>query len=615
MNRIEDGIYLDKVYGGWLGKCLGGAAGAPVEGIKKIIPCEDFKEMIRPDMPNDDLDLQLLWFEVMQEKGLSVSSEDLADAWDKYCWYPFNEYGIFLKNYERGIMPPYSGAFNNPVFAEGEGCPIRSEIWGMLFPGQPERAAAYAQMDGCLDHTENAVWIEIYYAAMEAQAFVESDITKLITQQLHYLPVGSRSRDCVEDVLTWFETEPEDWMKVRTLMLRKYGHFDFTNSVTNLGIVIIALLYGKEDLDTVINIGFRSGFDTDCTCATAAAVWGIAHGAEAIPLNLKELVKDEFVIGINVKRNNQSIRQLAKDTCDLAGRLSKETIKKKKIEMNVVYKEQPAIGFNDSCPLEIRIRNNSSEKAESCLLINELPEGWACEPEESYVILDTGEEKRVEIRVTTTDGLHQLPNINILKADFADETLSFGIAGAMEWEAVGPYFDALDKEDPEGIPNAHPEGCNLPTLECMLNNVVYLDKRYLDETDFETAFKEEETCWIHGYEDLLPLDEMFTFQGQGCMYLKQEIIVPEDRTVWAVIGNNDGFRLWINQELQMEKDEIRLWTPYNNYQRIPLKKGKNQVVVKLLKRTESAKFSLAFRIDNGGHFHHTRWCTDLICSR
>ena len=157
---MTDAVYYDKVYGGWLGKCLGGAAGAPVEGIKKLIPCEDFREMIRPDLPNDDLDLQLLWLEVLQKKGRRVTAADLAEAWNRQCWYPFNEYGIFLKNYERGILPPYSGSFNNPLFCEGEGCPIRSEIWGMVFPGDGDTAAAYAGMDGSLDHAGEAVWIE-----------------------------------------------------------------------------------------------------------------------------------------------------------------------------------------------------------------------------------------------------------------------------------------------------------------------------------------------------------------------------------------------------------------------------------------------------------------------
>ena len=56
---MNDFNYFDHVYGGWLGKCLGGAAGAPVEGVKKLID-RDFRELIRPDLPNDDLDMQLL---------------------------------------------------------------------------------------------------------------------------------------------------------------------------------------------------------------------------------------------------------------------------------------------------------------------------------------------------------------------------------------------------------------------------------------------------------------------------------------------------------------------------------------------------------------------------
>ena len=65
--------YFDKVLGGWMGKCLGGAAGAPVEGIKKLIPYEHYSEVIRTDLPNDDLDLQLLWLEVLQKKGISIT--------------------------------------------------------------------------------------------------------------------------------------------------------------------------------------------------------------------------------------------------------------------------------------------------------------------------------------------------------------------------------------------------------------------------------------------------------------------------------------------------------------------------------------------------------------
>ena len=82
--------------------------------------------------------------------------------------------------------------------------------------------------------------------------------------------------------------------------------------------------------------------------------------------------------------------------------------------------------------------------------------------------------------------------------------------------------------------------------------------------------------------------------------------------MWAIVGNSDGFRLLVNGENVLEKDEIRLWTPYNNFTLIDLKEGENEFVVKLLRRTASLKFSLGLRIYDGNHWHKSRWCTDLM---
>jgi len=82
--------------------------------------------------------------------------------------------------------------------------------------------------------------------------------------------------------------------------------------------------------------------------------------------------------------------------------------------------------------------------------------------------------------------------------------------------------------------------------------------------------------------------------------------------VWAIIGNNDGFRLTVNGENVLEKDEMRLWTPYNNFTLITLNEGENEIVVKLLRRTEKLKLSIGLRAYDGNHWHKCKWCTELV---
>jgi hypothetical protein len=52
---------------------------------------------------------------------------------------------------------------------------------------------------------------------------------------------------------------------------------------TNIAITLIGLLYGGEDFGQVQCIAVNCGEDTDCTAATAGSIWGIIHGAKAIP--------------------------------------------------------------------------------------------------------------------------------------------------------------------------------------------------------------------------------------------------------------------------------------------------------------------------------------------
>ena len=527
MRKIAYQTFLDKVHGCWYGKCLGGAAGAPVEGIKSIIEVRDFTEIFNPDLPNDDLDIQLLWLDVLERKGTNIDSCDLADAWVEKCWYPFSEYGYFLKNYMRGIKPPYSGMINNEFFKEGMGCPIRSEIWGIISVGNPELAAKYAYMDATLDHAGNSVYAEQFLAVIESMAFFEADPEKLIQIGLSFVPEESKLYQCVNEVLHMYRKN--DWKYVRAEILRKYSHPDFTNVVQNLGFIVLALLGGNGDMRKTINIALQCGYDTDCTCASAASIVGIMKGYQGLSEELKSLINDYFVIGIDVVRPSDSIRQLAKDSAAIALKTPNHKV---------------------------------------------MIEGMHCErPQDKMQIVIASEEGYKEALYSTRP---------------------------VVWEMYGPYFEAYK------MPLAEKNPVFMrPDMVFVVNNQVEFDKCYWKESD-------KPVCTIESYEDLIEVEKYVSMQGQMCVYLKTELTVEEDKDVWLLIGNTDGFKIWCNGQEILSRDEIRLYTPYNNFTMLHLKKGKNQLMLKLLRRTEQMKFAIGFRNYDGCHWHWSKWCTDLM---
>jgi len=129
--------YFDKVYGCWLGKCVCGSIGAPLEGCKQAFDYRFQPEFWRITEPNDDLELQILWLNVLEEIGLDFDSDDLAQAFLNHVPYNPGEYAYFKRNFRRGIHPPVSGSYNNHFYHQGMGCCIRAEIWACLAAGDP----------------------------------------------------------------------------------------------------------------------------------------------------------------------------------------------------------------------------------------------------------------------------------------------------------------------------------------------------------------------------------------------------------------------------------------------------------------------------------------------
>ena len=313
--------YLDQVLGGWIGKSMGGAVGARFEGNKgwiEISPDEMFPEKMPP---NDDLDLQVVWLRVLEEKGASLTSDDLAAAWLENCWYPFNEYGVFRRNWRLGIRPPESGRFTNRFWETGMGCPIRAEIWGYVFPGAPDLAAHYAGLDGSLDHTEQSVGAEKMLAAMASMAFFVGDVRRLAEMFIHYLPEGTPIERLTRAAFRSFD-EGLDLRDARERLMALAGNPEACDSQTNVPFTFLGLLYGENDLQETMLAALRCGYDTDCTLATSAALLGQMLGASRIPESLKRPVGDELVMGIGYRRPEMTLSALARDTARVGVLLS-----------------------------------------------------------------------------------------------------------------------------------------------------------------------------------------------------------------------------------------------------------------------------------------------------
>ena len=293
--QLDEATYRDKVYACWLGKNIGGTLGTPYEGDKGIQELTFYDPVPSEPLPNDDLDLQLVWLQMLRERGLYPSVSDFADYWTEHLGpYPWNEYGMCRRNLDRGLRPPLSGCYDN-YYIDEMGSPIRSEIWACIAAGDPGLAAALAWKDSALDHAGGeGTYGEMFWAALESAAFVVSDQLALIGIGLAMIPVHSLISRAVRDAV-WLHENDVEWVEARERIVRDFGHHWPCNAAQNHAFTIIGWLYG-QDFGERLCKAVNCGYDTDCTGATLGSVLGIIGGMAAIPDEWREPVGESIVL-------------------------------------------------------------------------------------------------------------------------------------------------------------------------------------------------------------------------------------------------------------------------------------------------------------------------------
>jgi ADP-ribosylglycohydrolase len=299
--------YEERVYAGVLGKLIGVYLGRPFEGwsyqrIMDELGPINYYVHDRLGVPlvvtDDDISGTFTFLRALPDYGnhRDLTPAQIGQSWLNYIienktilWWGglgnSTEHTAFLR-LKRGIPAPRSGSIelNGQVVAEQIGSQIFIDGWAMVAPGDPELAADLARRASSVSHDGAAIHGAQVLAAMEAQAFVESDLDKLIDVGLSVIPPDALIARMITDIREWHATY-SDWRATRECIEQRYGYHIYGGNchmVPNHALIHLGLLYGQDDLQRALMITNTAGWDTDCNSGNVGCLLGIKNGLAGI---------------------------------------------------------------------------------------------------------------------------------------------------------------------------------------------------------------------------------------------------------------------------------------------------------------------------------------------
>lgn len=295
--------YEERVYAGVLGKIIGVYLGRPVEGWTYERITEELGEItdyvheklgVPLVVTDDDITGTFTFFRALEDSGYDpdLGSEAVGRAWLNYLienrtilWWGglghSTEHTAYLR-LKAGVPAPRSGSaeLNGRETSEQIGAQIFIDAWAMASPGDPARAAHLARTAARVSHDGEAVHAATMLAAMEAQAFVEGNLDRLLDTGLSFIPRDSVIARLIGDLREWRVDEP-DWRIARERLAEKYGYHRYRGNVhvvPNHGLMILSLLWGDDDFSRTMSIVNTGGWDTDCNSGNIGCLMGIKVG-------------------------------------------------------------------------------------------------------------------------------------------------------------------------------------------------------------------------------------------------------------------------------------------------------------------------------------------------
>ncbi len=303
--------------------------GAPVEPqvwdfetIEKF--CGDIRGYVR-DYKNfaadDDVNGPVYFLRGLLDNGIhkELTAQAVGEAWLNYArdgigLYWWGGDGISTEhtaynNLKRGIPAPQSGSIaqNGLELAEQIGGQIFIDTWGLINPGNPEKAAKMAMTAASVSHDGNGIYGAAFLTACIAAAFTAESVDEILDAGMAQIPADCTYAAVVNGVRDFHRAHPEDWKACMRYLIENWGYDKYggvCHIIPNAGVCVLAMVYGAGDLCRTIEIATMCGWDTDCNAGNVGTILGVFAGLEALPAHYRDPMNDFIILsGISGSMN------------------------------------------------------------------------------------------------------------------------------------------------------------------------------------------------------------------------------------------------------------------------------------------------------------------------
>ncbi|WP_239491968.1 ADP-ribosylglycohydrolase family protein [Luteitalea sp. TBR-22] len=307
--RISKAVLRDKIRGGWAAQTIGVTFGGPTEFnyngtfIQDYEPIPWYAGYLKETYERspglyDDVYVDLTFVDVIRKHGLDAPAATFAQALAGAEYMLWHANQMARHNVLRGLAPPASGHWRNNPEADDIDFQIEADFIGLMSPGLPNAATAYADKVGHIMNSGDGYYGGVFVAAMYSLAFVHDDVRTVVTRALDTIPAASRFHKTISAAIRYHDAYPDDWKRAWFELQREHSEdvgcpegvfvaFDIDARI-NAAYVVLGLLYGNGDMSRTISVATRAGQDSDCNPATAAGVLGTILGYERIPAYWKQ---------------------------------------------------------------------------------------------------------------------------------------------------------------------------------------------------------------------------------------------------------------------------------------------------------------------------------------